>query len=245
MPDNDDEPITPEVVDGGDGTPRRGASSRKRRVNPGGASDGPAPDEAAPTPPMFGRRGTPTGTMFRTACILLVGFAVLELVLAGQRITDPEAAQCAAARFDIDEANDDDEDFNDVELPDDAEEADDVACDDAVALAGNIPEDEDEEADGEYLAASAFRTQGIIVGVLGLLHGLGGFFTLRTKQRRIRNLTLAAAAFGILFPLLGIISSIGMIFVVYGLAFSADARHLFPPDPNRPGLFRPRPPAAS
>ena len=34
-------------------------------------------------------------------------------------------------------------------------------------------------------------------------------------------------------------------FVLWALGISRDAKALFPPDPTRPSLFRPRPPAAS
>lgn len=228
----DDGPITPEVV-------RRGASSRKRRVGPG--ADGPAP-----IPPR-GVRGQATGRIFRMGCIFLVGLGVMEVFIGATRAADPDAARCQAARFDIDAANDDDEDFNDVDLPegiDDAED-DDLECNEAISLAGDIPPEEDEAADGSFTAASTFRTQGLVLAGLGLAHALAAFFTLRTRARPVRNVALVTAAAGIFLPILGIISLAGMIFVVFALAFSADAKALFPPDPSRPSLFRPRPPAAS
>lgn len=232
----DEGPITPEVV-------RRGASARKRRVGGQAAGDGPAPDDsAAPTPRPV--RGRATGTMFRMACLLLVGLGVLEVFLGATRVSDPAGARCDAARFSIDGANDDDEDFNDVDLPEGVEDADDddLDCEDAIALAADIPEDEDEEADGVYPGESTFRTQGLVIAGLGLAHGLAGFFTLRTRKRVVRNFALATAAVAIFLPLLGIVSLALTLFVVFGLAFSADAKAMFPPDPNRPGLFRPRPP---
>lgn len=234
--DGDDEgPITPEVV-------RRGAAGRKRRTGPG--ADGPAPDdEPVPTPGRPVRRST--GRIFRMGCLLLVGVGVVEVVIGATRVADPEAARCTAARFDLDAALDDEEDFNDVELPAGDEEADDLDCADAVALAAEIPTDEDEAADGIYPDAGTFRNQGIVLAVLGLAHGLTGFFTLRTRQRRIRNAALVTAAVGIFIPILGIVSLAGMIFVAYALAFSADAKALFPPDPNRPSLLQRRPPPAS
>jgi hypothetical protein len=230
----DEGPITPEVV-------RRGASSRKRR--PGQPGDGPAPDDSpAPSPGRPGR-GQASGKVFRTACILLIGIGVIEVFLGATRVSDPDAARCTSARFDIDAAIDDDEDFNDVVLPEGVEDADDddLDCDEAIALAGDIPADEDEAADGEFAAASTFRTQGIVLTGLGLAHGLAAFFTLRTRHRTARNLALVTAAAGIFLPILGVVSLIGMLFVVYGLAFSADAKALFPRNPDAPSLFRPRP----
>jgi hypothetical protein len=233
----DEGPITPEVV-------RRGASSRKRRV--GQPDDGPAPDDSPSPVPGRPVRGQATGRMFRTACLLLIGIGVIEVFLGATRVTDPEAARCTSARFDIDAANDDDEDFNDVDLPEGVEDADDddLDCDEAVDLAAGIPDDEDEPADGEFPEASTFRTQGIVLAVLGLAHGLAAFFTLRTRSRAVRNFALVTAAAGIFLPILGIVSLLGMLFVVYGLAFSADAKVLFPRPAGAPSLFRPRPPAA-
>lgn len=232
----DEGPITPEVV-------RRGASNRKRRVGP---TDGPAPDDGpAPRP---GRRPAreATGRIFRTACILLVGIGVIEVFLGATRVADPDAARCTAARFDLDAAIDDDDDFNDVDLPEgiDDPDDDDLGCAEAIALAGDIPAEEDEPADGTFPAADTFRTQGIVLTSLGLAHALASFFTLRTRKRVVRNVALATAAAGIFLPILGIVSLLVMVFVVYALAFSADAKVLFPRDPGVPSLFRPRPPAS-
>jgi hypothetical protein len=233
----DDGPITPEVV-------KRGASARKRRV--GGNGDGPAPDDGpAPRP---GRPVRPaTGRRFRAACMMLVGLGLLEVFIGAQRVTDPAGARCTAARFALDEANDDDDDFNDVDLPEGIEEADDddLDCADAIALAGQIPPEEDEEADGEFAGESTFRTEGIIITVLGLAHGVTGFLTLRTRKRQLRTAALVTVAVAVFLPILGLGSVILAMFVIYGLAFSADAKAMFPPDPNRPGLFRPRPPRAA
>jgi hypothetical protein len=85
--------------------------------------------------------------------------------------------------------------------------------------------------------------QGIIVTVLGLGHGLSGFFTLRTRKRLARTIALVFIGVGLLFPVLGIISMLALAFVVFALVFSADARAIFG-DRGRGGLLRPRVPPA-
>jgi hypothetical protein len=234
--DADEGPITPEVV-------RRGAAARKRRPgSPDGGGDANDADEA-PTPgggrPMARGARPASGVMFRTGCMLLVAIGVLELFLGAQLVRDPDQARCTAARLQIDEANDDDETFNDVELPEGSEDADDVLCNDAIGLAADIPDDEDEPADGTFAEASTFRTQGIIVSVLGLAHGVTGFFTQRTRNRRWRTAALVFVAAGLFVPVLGIISMIVMAFVVFALLFSNDAKAIFG---QTGGLFGPRPP---
>jgi hypothetical protein len=241
--DGDDEgPITPEVV-------RRGAAGRKRRVIPGTEPDGPAPDDGpAPIPGRLGR-GVPTGRIFHMAAMLLVGVGVLELVLAVPAVYDPAAARCASARNAIEVANDNDDSFDDVDLPEAAEDADDVECDEALALAGRIPDDEDDEpaADAEYgVTESAIVVQSSIFAVHGVISGIVGFLLRRRPTRMLRNGALALVAIAVL-PLtqLGIIGLALIVFLVYGLGFSADAKALFPRHPDAPSLFRPRPPAAS
>lgn len=213
-PDDDrssDEPIRPEVVDGGGG-----------------------PDATT-------RPGRPaTGRMFRIGCFLLVALGAFELFFAAPLAINPDNARCTAARFQINEANDDDETFNDIELPQDADDADDIPCDEAIDLAGTIPDNEDEPADGTFTEAATFRTQGVIFLLLGLGHGLSGFFTLRTRTRRNRTVALIFTALGLVFPTLGLFSMVAAVFVVYALLFSADARVIFGPASG--GLFRPRPP---
>jgi hypothetical protein len=230
---DDEGPIKPEVVGSG-----RGAAARKRR--PGGEPV-PVPGDAAGdvTEDVPPRRG---GTIFRMGCILLVALGVMELFIASQLVLDPDEARCSAARFRIDAANDDDEDFNDVDLPEGIDDVDDLECVDAIALAGDIPSDEDDEPDGTFPEASSFRTQGLVVGALGLAHGITGFLTLRTRRRAFRTTALIFAAAGILLPVLGIISLLLLAFVVFALAFSRDAKELFG---GGSGFFRPRVPPAS
>jgi hypothetical protein len=236
----DEGPITPEVV-------RRGAAGRKRRVGAGTEPDGPAPDDA-PAPVPGRPRREATGRIFHMGAILLVGVGVLELGLAVPAVLDPGAARCASARTSIDLANDDDDTFNDVDLPEGVDDADDVECDEALSLAARIPDDEDDEpaADAEYrITESAIVTQSAIFSVHGIASGVVGFLLRRRPKRALRNVALVLVAIAVL-PLiqLQIIGLAIIAFLVYALAFSADAKVLFPRDPDMPSMFRPRPPAA-
>jgi hypothetical protein len=235
-PDDVDGPITPEVVKG------RGAAARKRRggePTDGDAADlgdlsrsaGDGPDDGAPAD---GRR---LGTWVRGGAMVLIALGLMQLFLGAQWALDPDAARCTSARLAIDTANDDDEDFNDVTLPDDVDEVEDLDCDQAIDLAGAIPDEEDEEADGEFTGASTFRTQGIGITVIGLAQAVFGGLVLRTRKRVFRNIALGTAAAGILLPVLGIISLLALAFVVFALAFSRDAKALW----GGGSFLRPRP----
>lgn len=233
QPTGDEGPIKPEVV-------RRGAAARKRRPEP---EAGDAEADATPTPTPTDRPvRVATGRVFRMGCVLLIAVGGLELFVASTFGLDPDEARCKAARLAIDEANDDDEEFNDVALPEGADDADDLNCSQAIDLAGQIPPEEDEEADGTFTEASAFRTQGLIFGALGIAHGVTGFLTLRTRRKAIRTAALIFAAIGILVPVLGIVSLLTLAFVVFALAFSTDAKAIFG---GGSGFLRPRVPPAS
>ena len=169
--------------------------------------------------------------------MLLVALGLMQLFLGGQWALDPDAARCTSARLALDTANDDDEDFNDVTLPDDVDEIDDLDCDQAIELAGAIPADEGEEPDGEFEGASTFRTQGIGIAVIGLAQAVSGVLVLRTRKRLFRNIALGTAAAGILLPVLGIVSLIALAFVIFSLAFSRDAKAIW----GGGSFLRPRP----
>lgn len=240
-----DEPITPEVVR------PRGAAARKRRRGDGDADAGAhasaeagadaGADEAGGDGDAT--RGAPMARqapMVRLGAMILVALGIMQLVLTSQWVIDPEGARCRSARLVVERANDDDEDFNDVELPDGVDDVDDLECDQAIELAGNVPADEDDEPDGEFAEASQFRLQGIGIGVLGLAQAVTGFLVLRTGNRLARNVALGTAAVGILLPVLGIVSLLALAFVVFALAFSKDAKATW----GSGGFLRPRPPAS-
>lgn len=156
-PTADDGPITPEVVDGGGPSSgnRRGAAARKRRGGPagagaggfggggGGAGDVPVPD----APAVMG-----SGFVFRAGCILLAGFGALVLFLAAPQVADPAGTRCTAARSLIEDTIDNDDDWDDIDLPEgvtDGDDVDDLDCEEAIALADTVPVDEDDSTCGQ------------------------------------------------------------------------------------------------
>jgi hypothetical protein len=238
-------PITPEVVR------RRGASARKRRLggDVGAAADGPAPDDGPPPRPT--RTGRPAdGRTFRRGCTVLTAVGVLVLVNGVTLVAGPASVRCDSARRAVESALDDDEDFNDVALPEgtDTDEIDDLDCDQAIDLAGQIPDDEDEEPSGDFVAESTIRNFGLVYSGVGIVLGALGFLLLRRQTRTLRTAALAVTVVSTLLvaPALTLgglpIGLLMVVFVIYALGFSADAKALFPPDRNRPSLFRPRPP---
>jgi hypothetical protein len=241
--DDDQGPITPEVV-----RPKRGAAGRKRKATlgepiPAASVDADADADGDPATGTDG--GTPpgtrrsTGTMFRAGCLLLVALGVLQLLTVGVPYTfSTDSVRCTGARGAIDAANDDDDDFNDVDLPEGVEDADDVPCDEAIELAGNIPEDEDDEPSGEFISEQFIRTQGIIILIVSVVAAATGVVLLRTRDRRVRIVAFVCCALGILFPLLGFAALLGYGFVVFAIGFSNDARTIFG---QGTGFLRPRP----
>lgn len=228
-----DEPITPEVVR------PRGAAGRKRRGDETPLPPDEHPDGAGGPLGATGDAVGPgrPGLMVRLGCMLLIALGLMQLFLSSQWALDPEGARCTQARFAIDAANDDDEDFNDVALPDDIDDVDDLPCDQAIVLAANIPDEEGEEPDGSFPSASQFRTQGIGITVLGLAQATTGLLVLRTRKRGFRIAALVTAALGIVLPVLGIISLAVLAFVVFALGFSRDAKAIW----GGGGFLRPRP----
>jgi hypothetical protein len=195
-------------------------------------------DDAQPAGPFGARRAT--GTIFRAGCLLLVALGVIQIVMIGfPYMFSSDSVRCTGARNTIEAANDDDDDFNDVSLPEGVDEVDDIPCDEAVELAANIPEEEDEEPSGEFISAGAIRNQGIAFTAVSLAMVATGIILLRTRDRRARIAALVLCALGILVPLLQLISLVGFAFVVFALAFSSDAKAIFG---QGFGFFRPRPP---
>lgn len=239
----DDGPITPEVV-------KRGASARKRRVGQG--ADGPAPDDE-PVPAPGRPLRAATGRTFARGCTVLAGLGILVMVNGVFLAADPAGVRCDSARRTVESALDDDEEFNDVDLPEgtDADELDDLDCDVAIELAGQVPTDEDDEPSGDWITEGAIRNYGLVYAGAGVALGVVGFLLLRGRTRPLRTAALVLTVVGVLvlapaMTLAGLPLGLPMaVYVIFALGFSADAKAMFPPDPNRPGLFRPRPPRAA
>jgi hypothetical protein len=190
-------------------------------------------DDAAP-PEASASRPPP---VIRTGCIVLAALGALSFVFAGTSLLDPPAVRCSIAKALIESANEDKKDFNNVDIGD--RQPDDLKCDEAIALATQIPKDREGKKRTSLPSESAIRTRASLAATVGLGQAVSGMLTLRTLDRRARTAALAFAAFGILFAALGILSAAALVFVVYALAFSTASRSIWPtgraqppPDPT-------------
>ncbi len=185
-----------------------------------------APDEPAPEPPTRGRRPGQVGRLVRIGCIALGVLGALGIALGASTASNPEDARCTQARSIL-------EDDGDVE------DADEIECDDAVAQALTLGEEDDEAS--SLSSESTIRTFGLVLAGIGVVQLLGAMLTMRTRAKGPRLLALIGTGIGIVFSPLGLIGVPLFGFVVYAIFFSADARAVFG-EPGGPKLFRPRPP---
>jgi hypothetical protein len=153
----------------------------------------------------------------------------LSFLFAGSSVVDPSAVRCAIARAMVETANEDKKEFNDVDTG--GKKPDQLECDRAIALAGQIPVDEDRQRTRKVPSESAVWGRALVVAVVGLGQAMTAFLTARTLSRRARTAALVFAGVGIVFSPMGLLSAVVLVFVVYALAFSAGSRSLWP----RPG----------
>ena len=183
------------------------------------AEDDIAPEEPAPQPPR--RPVARPGRLVRMGCAALALNSLLLLYAGGSFLSDPAGVRCADARAAI-EDEDDDEDVD----------AGDVACEEAIPQALDIE-------DSNIRTESEARTQGIVFVVIALVQLGGAILTVRTLSKRARILALVGAGFGIVLPVLGLLTIGIMAFVVYAIFFSTDARGVFG-EPSGPRFLKPR-----
>lgn len=181
------------------------------------AEDDIAPDEPAPEPAR--RAPSRPGRLVRIGCSVLALNALLLMYAGGSFVSDPAGVRCADARAAIE---DEDEDVD----------AADISCDDAIPRAVDIE-------DSNIRSEGAARTQGFVFLAIGLAQLAGAILTIRTMSKRARLLALVGAGFGIVLPVLGLLTIAVMAFVVYAIFFSSDARAIFG-EPGGPRFMRPR-----
>lgn len=177
--------------------------------------------QPAPVPPII-----------RAGCYAVTALGLMSLLLALPSLFDAGGVRCTIARTVIEDANDDDEEFNNVDTG--GTEPGDMDCDQAVALAEDIPLEEGEADTRSVPSESAIRTRGALSLVVSTGQAAGGLFTLRTLSRRARTAALAFAAAGIVVPVLGLITVAVLVFVVYALAFSQASKQIWPRPERRP-----------
>lgn len=175
-----------------------------------------APERAEPAP--FTWR-----SLAGAAALVLALHGVLLATLGSFPLLDPAGARCTLARAEVEDANADDDDSNDVAVDGDV---DDLSCAEAEAAAESIPVDDGEDTltlPGE----TSFRVQGAVYVAIALTQVAGGLLVLRTGRRWARNVALVGAVLGLLAPI-GLLTLLIVGFVVFGLFFSQQARLVWP-----------------
>ncbi|MGH2577929.1 MAG: hypothetical protein ACRDG9_09315, partial [Actinomycetota bacterium] len=129
----------------------------------------------------------------------------------------------------IEEANDDGEDFNDVETG--RREAQDLECDEALALAEGVRRSEKSDQTVNIPSEGLIRNRGFMSAIVAVGQIVTGFFTI-TLQRRWRTAALVFAALGVVVPVLGLLTVAVLGFVVYALGFSSASRETWPGKPR-------------
>ncbi|HLF41499.1 MAG TPA: hypothetical protein VI854_08500 [Acidimicrobiia bacterium] len=165
-------------------------------------------------------------SLVRAGCATLVALGVLSTILAGPSLLSPSSARCSLARQLVDDANTDGRDWNDVDTG--GTRLKDLSCAQAIGLAERIPEKEDSDRTVSVPGEGAIRVRGAFAVGTGIGQALTGFFTLRNLRRRTRTAALVLASLGIVFPVLGIISAILLVFVAYAIGFSSASQQVWP-----------------
>ena len=178
----------------------------------------------------------PTGTeelsprnapLVRAGCLALVVLGVVSALLSLPSLFSTGSVRCSIAEQMVDDANDDDEDWNDVDLGE-ADDVEDLSCGQAIAAAEGILVREDGDDFEEVPSEGAIRFRGVTALIVGFGQAAAGLATLRTGRREVRNVAVAFGALGLIFAVLGIVSLIVLTFAVYALAFSAAAQKIWP-----------------
>lgn len=183
--------------------------------------DDPDSDPEAVAAPRRGRWGNAVGA----GSVALITVGILLIAAHVPVVQDPDGWLCSGARGAIERANDDDEDYNDVDLGD-AGSVDDLDCDEALALAGTIRVDADSDDTLSITSSSAARTIGIVGVLIGLVLVAGGVGTVSTHNRWFRRAGLIGAV--VALPFVGLLIGPLLVgFVIWSLYFSARARAIW------------------
>ncbi|MFA5566332.1 MAG: hypothetical protein WC184_10860 [Acidimicrobiia bacterium] len=166
----------------------------------------------------------PAALLAASGALMVVGLLLMLVVLP--LAFRSESARCDLARSFIKDANDNDRDWDDVDL--DGRSTKDLECSEALRLAETIWLDEDGSVTRVVPSAESIRNQGIITGVLGAGQVASGAAVIFTRNRRARNTAVAFAFVSLIVPLLGMVSIALVLAIVYGLVFSPAARARWP-----------------
>lgn len=168
----------------------------------------------------------PLAPALLAASVALIVVGVLLMLVVLPLAFRSEAARCELARSFIEDANENDRDWDDIDL--DGRDAKDLSCDEALMLAETIPLDEEGNVTRAVPSADSIRNQGLITGVLGAGQIASGTAVIIARNRRARNTAVAFAFVSLIVPLLGMVSIALVLAIVYGLVFSPAARARWP-----------------
>ena len=186
--------------------------------------DKPAPGNVAASP----------APVIRAGCAALIVLGAMSLFMAVPALFDPAGVRCSVARTLIDNANNDDREFNDVDTG--GMEVENLECPAAIQLAEGIRRDEDKDDTFSIPSESTIRIRGALTALVAAGQAVSGFVTVRTLSRQARMAALVLATLGLMFPVFGLVSLAVLVFVVYALAFSASSRETWPrPQAGRAG----------
>ncbi len=189
--------------------------------------DGGRPSTVSPmTDPETPAAAGPLPTVVRIACLLLLVAGFGSVLISLPSLARPESARCSLSRARIDDANTDHKTWNNVDTG--GRKARKVPCADAIRLAGQVRLDEKGTRTASVPGEGAVRVQAALAVVLGLGQGISAALLLRTLGRPARSAAVAFAAFGVVLPVLGVISFVVAIFVAYALVISPAAKQLWP-----------------
>lgn len=174
--------------------------------------------------PSANRGPLPAALLAASGALMVVGLLLMLVVLP--LAFRSESARCDLARSFIKDANDNDREWDDVDL--DGRSTKDLECSEALRLAETIRLDEDGSVTRVVPSAESIRNQGIITGVLGAGQVASGAAVIFTRNRRARNTAVAFAFVSLIVPLLGMVSIALVLAIVYGLVFSPAARARWP-----------------
>ena len=175
--------------------------------------------------------------IIRAACILLVVVGVLSVVLSFPTVISPSGARCQLSRSWLDEVNNDDKEWNNVDtgVPRDKDGkvlAKNLSCAEAIRFADQIPLKEKSDKTASVPGETALRIQAAMAVLMSAGQAVAGVILMRRLSRQARNVAIAFTAVGIILRILGVISIGVFVVVVYALAFSSVSRQIWPKEPR-------------
>jgi hypothetical protein len=182
-------------------------------------------DHEGATDAEAGNVGRPP-TIIRAACILLLVTGFGSVMFSLPAVVDTASARCHLARTWLDDANTDKKTWNDVDTG--GQKAKDLACADAIRLAGQIRLKEKGTTTASVPGETALRIQAVLSVVMSLGQAISGSLVLRSLSRPARSAAIAFSAVGILLRILGVLSVGVFVLVVYAFLFSPVSKQIWP-----------------